>query len=491
MGLAPEYAPNHKWNYAKNEFLCSIWRWYEREPLKFAACFNKFFDLRLATSKIKAHFENYLRLHGPKAFLVYRDVYSVPFDDPEGKYEALRGIIEDLAASLGISLCRLSAEVSSLSGKARTAKSPKTRRLYRALVRRASQEERVAVAQVSLVQEQPSVPRPYLGGLALSTNEEFEASEILVESAESPCPYESPISRRAGLPSLVFRVWDSNSATLFSEEHGFVSYTFTSWARPFPPPFAPKGLGKHVLTILTHTHLSKQGGPSAFVSTTTSLLQALTKASAMLQPHIAVIDLSHPSLAEVPHKVLHAADCLRYLKAQGQAGWARYKGRTEYMVWSDISREAIIQHFSLADLVALYDADGDVARLLSLDKFVPGLKTKTLSARLRKQHVVLDAHAARAMGRCAKLFGLDGEVKINHVIQFIARLVDGWSISTAQCNEQNAQIFSTTLGSQVHSAKDIAGCFKEGIQQGIDALAYFSRGRQPATTRIRTELFKS
>jgi hypothetical protein len=53
MGVAPEYAPNHKWSYADNEMLCVMWRWYEREPVKFAAIFNKFFDLRLATSKIK------------------------------------------------------------------------------------------------------------------------------------------------------------------------------------------------------------------------------------------------------------------------------------------------------------------------------------------------------------------------------------------------------------------------------------------------------
>jgi hypothetical protein len=199
---------------------------------------------------------------------VYKHVYSVPFDDPEGKYEALRSITETTAASLGIELCRLAEEVKSPSGKARTAKSPKTRRLYRSLVRRAFEEERFAAAQVFPVpaQKQPLVSRSILGGVTLSTDEEFEASEILVETAENPSPC-SPLSERlycdrTGRQNLAFRVWDADKChwTAFDECDGFVSGKMTlHQARPFPEPFCRSNLEE-----LAISHLSKTGGECYF-----------------------------------------------------------------------------------------------------------------------------------------------------------------------------------------------------------------------------------
>lgn len=88
--------------------------------------------------------------------------------------------------------------------------------------------------------------------------------------------------------------------------------------------------------------LCLKGGASTFVSLSTSLLQALVKASAMNDPRIALgkfhsstqtsvlpnsspVALDHPLLT-APNKTLQAADMLCMLKAEGQAWWARYKG---------------------------------------------------------------------------------------------------------------------------------------------------------------------
>ena len=54
----------------------------------------------------------------------------------------------------------------------------------------------------------------------------------------------------------------------------------------------------------------------------------------MIDPQIAVIDLTDPSL-QGPNKQIKASKCLEDLKAIGQAPWAKnYKGTTELMVCS-------------------------------------------------------------------------------------------------------------------------------------------------------------
>jgi hypothetical protein len=75
---------------------------------------------------------------------------------------------------------------------------------------------------------------------------------------------------------------------MFDEETGFVSQAFSIWKGEYPPPFSPDGQGRQALMILTNLHLSMSGGASAFVSVSTSLLQALVKASTMEDPRIAV-----------------------------------------------------------------------------------------------------------------------------------------------------------------------------------------------------------
>ena len=69
----------------------------------------------------------------------------------------------------------------------------------------------------------------------------------------------------------------------------FVSEAFARfWNGEYPPPFSPEGQGLQALKILTNLHLSLSGGASTFVSVSTSLLQALVKASKMKDPRIAV-----------------------------------------------------------------------------------------------------------------------------------------------------------------------------------------------------------
>jgi hypothetical protein len=229
-------------------------------------------------------------------------------------------------------------------------------------------------------------------------------------------------------------------------------------------------------------HLSMKGGSSTFISTTTSLLQAFTKASSMSKPHLAVVLLDHPTLTK-PHKTLHAAESLKNLKEQGQAWWARYKGITEYMVWANIPWECICTHFPLADLISLYDEDHTVANFLHLHEFTAGRKTIALSAALRENNITLTPSTAAAMGRVAKLFGLDrAGVALHHIETFVARLVDGWSIIDNASGHTNdiSCAFAEALGSRAYRRQEVMGVYLAGVKEGTETLAFFERRGRPS-----------
>lgn len=306
-----------------------LFRFYERSPAHFAKVFNSAFGLDLSVSTVTNQLENYIRLYGPLAFPMYRDVMAVPFKDPEGQYDELRNIIETTARDLGIKLHRLEEEVLSPSGKAAKSKAPSIRECYKSLVRKAAQEEKARASQMLarenlLLQAQQDRP--------LVTNTGWDDNEIWtdVEEESSPsCTQNTKIPQLPELPHLVFRVWDdveSNRAGAKFTEGSFIAQGFVDKAGALPPPMPPNdiyGMWKYLAAL----HLSKEGDTPLFVSTAVSLLQTLCYSKDMKSPKMAVINLRALSLQE-EHKMQHAADVFRWLRAQGLTKWAKYKGNT-------------------------------------------------------------------------------------------------------------------------------------------------------------------
>jgi hypothetical protein len=138
---------------------------------------------------------------------------SSPFV-PQEKYAAVLKAIESAGRKIGIRVQRLQDEHVFPSGEARTARSPKTRRLYRSLVRRASQHRRIG-------ETEPPVKIPALG-IAMTTDAKFEESEHITD-AEGPgiCAPEEMSTKQ---PTLAFRVWDADSRAKFSLQDGFTRY---------------------------------------------------------------------------------------------------------------------------------------------------------------------------------------------------------------------------------------------------------------------------
>ena len=289
-----ERDPPHQWDEDERELLTILYRWYsDKDATTLPRTFNAVTDQDLRLSVIRYQFDSHLVLYGPRAYPEFGRVMAVPFHDPMQKYGEIRAIVEEKAAEYGINLSRRRIEVKRKSGLAQYARSPTTRKYWKSLVRRAAERER----KMSCVPLAPNVQGssaqvPPLGGVALAADVKYEDEENWSDVEDlntSPVTFTQPSP--GSLPttnSIGFRVWDANSRTMFDEETGFVSQAFSIWKGEYPPPFSPDGQGRQALMILTNLHLSMSGGASAFVSVSTSLLQALVKASTMEDPRIAV-----------------------------------------------------------------------------------------------------------------------------------------------------------------------------------------------------------
>ncbi|KAH7078851.1 hypothetical protein BKA63DRAFT_601110 [Paraphoma chrysanthemicola] len=501
MAILPEYSPSHRWTSEEREFLCVINRWFLRFPVAFAQIYNARFGQDLKVAKVRDQFENYMRLHGENAFPVYKAVFSVPFDDPDNVYHETRRNIEIIAKHLDIDLQLLEKEAASPSGQARRAKSASTRRLYRQLVHKASRERNTLAVQSPRVDAVRS-PLPTTGGMTIGTSDETaellcdvdDLSAVAVRPSKDLEPIATASSLEYSEPTLGFRVWSNTSSrTKFTEQDGFVSEAFASvWKGELPPPFSLEGQGAQAIKLLTNWHLSMSaGGVSAWVSVSVSLLQALSKASSMDRPRIALVNLSHPTLT-VPNKTLKAAEVFRSLRAEGQAWWARYKGHAERLVWGEIPASAIVQSFSLADLIDLSESCSTIGNLLQLQEFVAGRRTPCIAATLRERNVTLDTSTAQALGKISKQFGLnDVHVELSHVRDFISCMVDSWYIghdlgTDPRTKGALASAFATALHSRGHRNEDIMNAFIDGVEQGTRRIAFYARKRRPSARRVRT-----
>jgi hypothetical protein len=289
-----EYPPRHPWDPEERELLTVLNRFYEAaDPTGIPRVFNGITGLNLRFSVVQMQFERHLKLYGGRAFPEFARAMAIPFRDPDGRYDDIRTIIDTTAAELGVELLRRKVERKFTSGSARYAKSPKTRRYWESLVRRAAQHEKQKARQVPSSSASASpVQVPSFGGRVLVTSSTLEDQEYFTDVEDFtgliPTSTEPRPSLSLTAPRLGFRVWDANSRTKFSEDAGFVSEAFSIWRNEYPPPFSPDGQGRQALIVLTNLHLSMRGGASTFVSVGTSLLQVMVKASTMENPRIAI-----------------------------------------------------------------------------------------------------------------------------------------------------------------------------------------------------------
>jgi hypothetical protein len=255
-----------------------------------------------------------MRLYGPDAYPVYKAVYSVPFADPIGEYEATRRIIEAAAVELSIELHRSSEEVVSPSGKARFSRSPRIRKAYRSLVKR---------AKYTHAQKTQCTQAMRLSSFAFRADTPIEAVDLVVDKEDNtPPPLPKPMqylpATSSSTSSLAFRTWDESSGTSFCEEEGFTAGAVSIWNGHIPPFRLEDSEGKRMILITCNSHFGQDKIPSYWISVFTSLLETLVKAASFKRPRFAIVDLHHPSM-QAPDKMLPAAKIMRELKSSGQS----------------------------------------------------------------------------------------------------------------------------------------------------------------------------
>lgn len=513
-------------------------RWYRRSPKAFHVIFNAAYNLELSPRKVTAQFENHLRLFGGNAFREYEEVFSVPFDDPQGAYEEMRRVIENQAEALGVEVVRLTEENawerSEIVGSGRKARAQATRDIYKALVRKRRLEQAVqgrnglseqtgsgqslsmlrghAISRGSEVYEEvvgikgpASFPFPRAGQQLPVTEESFSpysGALPALNSKHPPCTLtpssslpSTPLSqqtRSTTPPVLAFRVFSTSSRSQLTPT-GFRSELFQNWVGPITQPL-PQTTPLFNVLALNHFSMRSQCS-SAFISCAISLIQVLNKPVAKghgENPQLCLIDLTQ--LYENPEEnkasqVYSAQHVIQDLKNKGQMNWrrnrhgngqmspTRYKGLSEYIVWGEIPAEAVISAVSLAEIA---DVAGE---FLCFECFTAGRHTGAVADEIKEKGIALGMKEARKMGELARLVGLaqaESVVQLAHVSAFIAALVDGWYIRSEGTQSPSVEVamsFARALNSHVFTNKEVIDAFFQGVRRGLENVGYFEGRR--------------
>lgn len=127
----------------------------------------------------------------------------------------------------------------------------------------------------------------------------------------------------------------------------------------------------------------------------------------------------------------------------------------------------------------------DCCDLLSFDVFKPDTKTSKIAGNLRERNVMLNTTTARALGKTANMFGMNQDnITLEHLQDFVARLMDGWTVTKPDRIDMHtmstlAATFAMSLRSPAggYTLQEIMGAFIEGVDQGTQCIAHWSRSR--------------
>lgn len=252
-----ENRPRNKWDDYERCLLTVLYRWYsDEDPDTIPKLFNYITGLNLNYKAISGQFKGDMCPMGPLFYPVLDTVFSIPFDDPQGCSSEIRGLIEEQAAAINLTLHARDIEKDWDLGSLLRKNSPRGKEAYRKVERRV-QEEMLAAAQSANDQEEEVAIRAH-GSIAAAmriSREDFSemyidaenmdtgAEEIITDNTrevdighteEVPLlSFSSPSNpfMTSEVPALGFRIWDQDSRAHFSEDGGFMTEVcaFPKW----------------------------------------------------------------------------------------------------------------------------------------------------------------------------------------------------------------------------------------------------------------------
>ena len=246
---------------------------------------------------------------------------------------------------------------------------------------------------------------------------------------EEPCTDVSEEDAHPWLPSLLWRYWDSSSQG-HNSANGFKSGR-SAHARvpPRGPPLCKNLEWMDVLEHLNPSNRREQRIHTPFISTSSRLLWLLRKALRKQDPSgcISVIDsslLDPQGVYYVPP--FHAELKKRFVFNNGAQ---YYKGISEHLVWNEIPSSAMIKTISLDGFCAFVNGNGDIKRLMRLDKVASRSKLDEISRTLKRDCVKITNSVAVAIAELVMFFGLNHTSCRENLSHLVYEIAQGWALT--------------------------------------------------------------
>ncbi|KAI7510962.1 hypothetical protein KC347_g3840 [Hortaea werneckii] len=233
---------------------------------------------------------------------------------------------------------------------------------------------------------------------------------------------------------LLFRYFDNSTSHLGARANGVLegrgfratSFSFNNCRLPNPPASVSDRLFADIENHINRNHIA-----SPFISTTDNLLWLLSRIA--LQEYqngkpdcyVSIIDSKALSRKEIFHpKFYHRRLKTAYVFTEG--AW-NYSGRSEYLVWARIPQHAVINTFSVLQLVDFVKGIRGLQVALRFDKISRRMCSleKTILPELQKNEFELTVETIVGFGKLCAFFGLSD---LSHVQSLVTSLVFGWRL---------------------------------------------------------------
>lgn len=126
-----------------------------------------------------------------------------------------------------------------------------------------------------------------------------------------------------------------------------------------------------------------------------------------------------------------------------------YKGISEHLVWKENSSYAMIRTISLDDFRAFVNGNGDVKRLMRLDKVASRSKLDEISRTLKRNCVKVTESTAVAIAKLVMFFGLSHKSCRENLSHIVYEINQGWALTPETVAQSSwrtkAQWFTHTI----------------------------------------------
>ncbi|KAK4609673.1 hypothetical protein CLAFUR0_14550 [Fulvia fulva] len=250
------------------------------------------------------------------------------------------------------------------------------------------------------------------------------------------------------MPALCYRDWPAEPNQLRNRETGFLARKFARCVPMYQPP--PQA--ENVDWVDIWDHINRNEIPTPFVSVSTAFWWIIRLAlkdvkQGIRNGMISIIDTTRMDRLSIFHAPpYHAQTKKKYVYRDGAQ---RYPGTHEYLVWREISGDAIIKTLKVSDILRFATINPIIGEALSFDLLPQrgAFETRILSE-LRARNVQLNSAIISGMARLAALLGL-GLSDTDKLSNIVSDIIQGWAIQLQPLTSPEWAKYATTFAIQL------------------------------------------